>query len=54
MSYFSDHFGLYSVDFNNDEKARTIKTSGEFFKKVITSKCLRDDGCDVESNDTRM
>lgn len=48
---FSDHFGIYLVDFESDERTRTIKKSGEFFKRTIATRCLRDDGCETESND---
>lgn len=42
---FSQHYGIYSVDFENVNRNRTIKKSGEYIKQVIATRCISDDGC---------
>ncbi|XP_063932770.1 myrosinase 1-like [Zophobas morio] len=41
-SGYTVKFGLYQVDFDNPNRTRTIKGSGEYYKNVIASKCLVD------------
>lgn len=41
---FSEKFGLYSVDFDNDNRTRTAKASAHYYKKVVASKCLLETG----------
>lgn len=46
-------FGLYHVDFNDDERPRTIKKSGEYYKHVIATRRL--DGFeDDETKNTKI
>ncbi|XP_018565422.1 myrosinase 1 [Anoplophora glabripennis] len=44
-SGYSVRFGLYHVDFEDDNRTRTPKESAEFYKKVIATRCLVD-SCD--------
>lgn len=41
---FSEKFGLYSVDFEDDNRTRTAKASAHYFKQVVASKCLLETG----------
>ncbi|CAG9829455.1 unnamed protein product [Diabrotica balteata] len=40
LNGYSARFGLYQVDFTNDTRPRTAKSSVEFFKNVIKTKSL--------------
>ncbi|CAG9858751.1 unnamed protein product [Phyllotreta striolata] len=39
-SGYTQKFGLYSVDFESDDKTRTPKSSAKYFRKVCKTKCL--------------
>ncbi|XP_028139023.2 myrosinase 1 [Diabrotica virgifera virgifera] len=39
---YSAHFGLYSVDFTDDNRTRTAKASAEYYKNVIKTKSIED------------
>lgn len=45
FNIFSVHYGIYSVDFEDRNRTRTIKKSGEYIKQVIATRCVGDDGC---------
>ncbi|KAJ8963365.1 hypothetical protein NQ318_018838 [Aromia moschata] len=42
MQGYSEKFGLYSVDFTDPDRPRTPKASVEYFKKIISTRCLVD------------
>ncbi|KAJ8973206.1 hypothetical protein NQ317_018955 [Molorchus minor] len=42
---YSQPFGLYHVDFTDDDRPRTPKKSVGFYKKVIATHCLSDEEC---------
>ncbi|KAJ8963463.1 hypothetical protein NQ318_018946 [Aromia moschata] len=42
---YTQHFGLYSVDFTSDNRTRTPKKSVEFYKRVAATHCLSEDEC---------
>lgn len=46
--FFSARYGIYAVDFESINKTRTIKQSGEFFKKVIATRCVSDEECSAD------
>ncbi|KAJ3649787.1 hypothetical protein Zmor_021510 [Zophobas morio] len=39
---YLEKFGIYQVDFEDPDRTRTIKSSGEYYKSVIANKCLVD------------
>ncbi|KAJ8973207.1 hypothetical protein NQ317_018956 [Molorchus minor] len=45
ISGYSQHFGMYHVNFTDDDRPRTPKKSVDFYKKIIASHCLSDEEC---------
>ncbi|CAH1100430.1 unnamed protein product [Psylliodes chrysocephalus] len=45
-SGYTQKFGLFEVDFNSPNRTRTIRPSGEFYKKVTETRCLVDNCVD--------
>nr|WPM03620.1 glycoside hydrolase family 1 [Phyllotreta armoraciae] len=41
-SGYTQKYGLYEVDFNSPNRTRTIRPSGEFYRKVTQTRCLVD------------
>lgn len=42
--FSSERFGLYYVDFENESRPRTAKNSAKYYKQVISTKCILEDG----------
>ncbi|KAJ3649784.1 hypothetical protein Zmor_021507 [Zophobas morio] len=42
LSGYTEKFGLHQVDFGNPDRPRTAKSSAEYYKKVISTRCLVD------------
>lgn len=45
MTGYTYKFGLFGVDFNHENRTRTIKESAKFYKNVLATRCLADNGC---------
>ncbi|XP_063932804.1 myrosinase 1-like [Zophobas morio] len=41
-SGYTEKFGIYQVDFEDPDRTRTIKSSGEYYKSIVANKCLVD------------
>ncbi|XP_044265974.1 myrosinase 1-like [Tribolium madens] len=40
LNGYTEKFGLYQVDFDDENRTRTPKKSADFYKKVVATKCL--------------
>jgi len=43
---YTQKYGLYEVDFNDENRPRTARPSAEFYTKVCTTRCLTDNCVD--------
>lgn len=37
---FRERFGIYQVDFEDDDRPRTEKASAQFYREVIKKRCV--------------
>lgn len=48
MGHSRERFGLIYVDFEDEDRTRTKKASADYYKNVIKTRCILEDGNCVE------